>query len=129
MVVGDVKTPDVLSRVRQVFGPVPRGPQPPPVTAVEPPQIDERRLVVKKVGAQLPIVDPRAASSRRRRLGFLKTAPKAEADSASRCLRPSTDLSISHEFAKSKRPWEDELVLRRLVGQALDSFMGRRRLA
>src|SRR5207249_199773 len=57
VVVGDVKTPDVLSRVRQVFGPVPRGPQPPPVTAVEPPQIDERRLVVKKVGAQLPIVD------------------------------------------------------------------------
>jgi len=57
VVVGDVKAPDVLGRVRQLFGPIPRGPEPPPVTAVEPPQIDERRLRVKKAGAQLPIVD------------------------------------------------------------------------
>ena len=38
-----------------------RGPDPPPVAAVEPPQIDERRVLVKKPGAQLPIVDARLA--------------------------------------------------------------------
>ncbi len=57
VVVGDVKTPEIMTRVRRLFGPVPRGPEPPPVTAVEPPQIDERRVLVRKAGAQLPIVD------------------------------------------------------------------------
>src|SRR5437773_943326 len=44
-------------RVRRLFGQIPRGPELPPVTAVEPPQIDERRVLVSKAGAQLPIVD------------------------------------------------------------------------
>ena len=57
VVVGDVKAPEIMARVRQLFGAIPRGPDPPPVTAVEPPQIDERRVLVKKAGAQLPIVD------------------------------------------------------------------------
>jgi zinc protease len=57
VVVGDVRTDAVLARVRQAFGAIPRGPAPPPVTAVEPAQIDERRVVVRKAGAQLPIVD------------------------------------------------------------------------
>jgi len=57
VVAGDVAAPAILSRVRELFGPIPRGPDTPPVTAVEPPQIDERRLVVRKAGAQLPIVD------------------------------------------------------------------------
>jgi zinc protease len=57
VVVGDVKASDVLTTVRRLFGSIRRGPEPPPVTAVEPPQIDERRLVVKKVGAQVPLVD------------------------------------------------------------------------
>jgi zinc protease len=57
VLVGDVKASEILSRIRQVFGAIPRGPDPPPVTAVEPPQIDERRLLVRKAGAQLPIVD------------------------------------------------------------------------
>ena len=57
VVVGDVKAPATLARARAIFGPIPRGPAPVPVTAVEPPQIDERRLVVKKAGARLPIVD------------------------------------------------------------------------
>jgi zinc protease len=57
VVAGDVKAPDVLARVHQLFGSIPRGPDPPSVTAVEPPQIDERRVVVKKSGARLPIVD------------------------------------------------------------------------
>jgi zinc protease len=46
-----------MARVRRVFGQIPRGPEPPAVSAIEPPQIDERRLVVRKAGAQLPIVD------------------------------------------------------------------------
>src|SRR5262245_4756281 len=41
VLVGDVKTAEVLEKVRQRFGAIPRGPAPPPVTAVEPPQIDE----------------------------------------------------------------------------------------
>ena len=57
VVVGDVKAEGVLARVRQLFGGLPRGPEPPAVTAVEPPQIDERRVLVTKAGAQLPIVD------------------------------------------------------------------------
>ncbi len=56
-VVGDVKAEAILARVRRLFGPIARGPAPPAVTAVEPPQIDERRLVVKKAGAQLAIVN------------------------------------------------------------------------
>ncbi|MEK7770294.1 MAG: pitrilysin family protein, partial [candidate division NC10 bacterium] len=55
-VVGDVKAPDVLARIREVFGGIPRGPAPPAVTAVEPPQIGERRVIVRKAGAQIPIV-------------------------------------------------------------------------
>ena len=57
VVVGDVKAPEILEHVRRLFGPIPRGPVPPPVTAVEPPPIGERRVLVKKAGAQLPIVD------------------------------------------------------------------------
>jgi len=57
VVVGDVKAPEVMARVRGLFGPIPRGLELPPVTAVEPPQIDERRVLVSKAGAQLPIVD------------------------------------------------------------------------
>jgi zinc protease len=57
VVVGDVKAPEVMERVRRLFGPIPRGPALPPVTAVEPPQIDERRVLVSKAGAQLPVVD------------------------------------------------------------------------
>jgi zinc protease len=57
VVVGDVKAPDVIARARQLFGAIPRSPDPPPVTAIEPPQIDERQVVVKKAGAQVPIVE------------------------------------------------------------------------
>jgi zinc protease len=57
VVVGDVKAADVLARVRRYFGAIPRGATPPAVTAVEPPQVDERRLVLRKEGAHLPIVN------------------------------------------------------------------------
>jgi zinc protease len=56
VVVGDVSGPRVVARARELFGPSARGPEPPRPTAVAPPQIDERRVVVKKAGAKLPIV-------------------------------------------------------------------------
>ena len=56
VVVGDVDAPSLLERVRALFGPIPRGPEPPPVLAVEPPQPGERRVTVHKAGARLPIV-------------------------------------------------------------------------
>ncbi len=57
VIAGDVKAADALALARRRFGSIPRGATPPPVTAVEPPQIDERRLVVRKDGAQLPMVN------------------------------------------------------------------------
>jgi zinc protease len=56
VVVGDVAAARVHARVRELFGAIPRGPEPPAVTAVEPPQTDERRVVMSKATAQLPIV-------------------------------------------------------------------------
>jgi zinc protease len=57
VVVGDVKASEIAGRVRQMFGPIPRGEEPPAVTAVEPPPAGERRVVLRKTGAELPIVD------------------------------------------------------------------------
>ncbi|HKA63650.1 MAG TPA: pitrilysin family protein [Methylomirabilota bacterium] len=57
IVVGDVKATDVLARVRRYFGAIPRGATPPSVTAIEPTQIDERRLVLRRESAQLPVVN------------------------------------------------------------------------
>jgi zinc protease len=56
LIVGDVRALEVLGRVREVFGSIPRGVDPPPVTAVEPPQVSARRVTVRKRGARLPIV-------------------------------------------------------------------------
>jgi zinc protease len=56
VVVGDVDPPRVLARVQEVFGRIPRGRATPPVAAVEPAQRGERRVVVKKPGAKLPVV-------------------------------------------------------------------------
>jgi zinc protease len=53
--VGDFKASDLLARIRQRFGPIPRGAEPPPMLAIEPPQNGERRVIVSKQ-AQLPIV-------------------------------------------------------------------------
>ena len=54
--VGAVKAPELLEKIRKTFGPIPRGPDPPAVTAVEPPQNGERRVTVRKTEARLPIV-------------------------------------------------------------------------
>jgi zinc protease len=53
--VGDFSAPDVLATIGAAFGPIPRGPEPTPVLAVEPPQNGERRTTVHKT-AQLPLV-------------------------------------------------------------------------
>lgn len=52
---GDFKAPDLLERIRHHFGPIPRGPAPPPVKVVEPTQQGERRVTVRKE-ARLPLV-------------------------------------------------------------------------
>jgi zinc protease len=57
VIAGDVKASDALALVRRHFGPIPRGAQPAPVTALEPPQSDERRVIVRKEAAQLPVVN------------------------------------------------------------------------
>jgi zinc protease len=57
VIAGDVKAPDALALVRRHFGPIPRGANPAPVTALEPPQNDERRVIVRKEDAQLPVVN------------------------------------------------------------------------
>jgi zinc protease len=57
VIVGDVRPAELMPRIRQLLGAVPRGPAAPPVTAVEPPQIAERRVFVRRAGAQLPIVN------------------------------------------------------------------------
>ena len=53
---GDFKATDVLATVRRVFGSIPRGADPPPVQAIEPPQNGERRVIVQRPQARLPIV-------------------------------------------------------------------------
>jgi zinc protease len=53
--VGDFRAPEMIEKVRRHFGPIPRGPEPPAVRAVEPPQNGERRVTVRKE-AQLPII-------------------------------------------------------------------------
>jgi len=55
VVVGDFKAPALLEKIKTSFGKISRGAAPPPMTAVEPAQNGERRLVVRKQ-AQLPIV-------------------------------------------------------------------------
>jgi len=56
VVAGDVDTARVLARARETFGKIPRGPLPPPMDSVEPPQLGERRVQVYKTDARAPIV-------------------------------------------------------------------------
>jgi zinc protease len=53
--VGDFDTKVMLAGIEKHFGPIPRGPEPPKVGAVEPKHQGERRVVVKKE-AELPAV-------------------------------------------------------------------------
>jgi zinc protease len=52
---GDFKAPAVLAKIKEVFGPIPRGPKAPKVLAVEPEQNGERQVLVQRP-AELPIV-------------------------------------------------------------------------
>lgn len=56
VVAGDVDTRRVIARAREAFGRIPRGPAPPPMDSVEPPQLTERRVLVYKADARAPIV-------------------------------------------------------------------------
>src|SRR5574342_204941 len=56
VVAGDVDARRVISRVRTTFGSIPRGPAPPPMDAIEPPQQAERRVLVYKADARAPVV-------------------------------------------------------------------------
>ncbi|MBI4609758.1 MAG: insulinase family protein [Candidatus Rokubacteria bacterium] len=53
--VGDFSAPELLEKIKRQFGVIPRGPNPPPVKASEPPQNGERRVTVRK-SAQLPVI-------------------------------------------------------------------------
>ena len=50
ILVGDFNTATVLERVREHFGGIPRGSEPPKVVSVEPEQEGERRIIVKGEG-------------------------------------------------------------------------------
>jgi zinc protease len=50
VVVGDVDRAATLAMVKRYFGSIPRGPEPPAVSTVEPPQLGERRFKIRKPG-------------------------------------------------------------------------------
>ncbi len=55
VVVGDFNTPKLFAQIEKTFGKMPRGPAVPKIGAVEPKQLGERRVIVKKQ-AELPAV-------------------------------------------------------------------------
>jgi zinc protease len=56
VVVGDFNRAELLPKIQQAFGAIPRGPEPPPVRIVEPPQTGERRVTLTREDAKLPFV-------------------------------------------------------------------------
>ncbi|MFQ5656212.1 MAG: M16 family metallopeptidase [Candidatus Methylomirabilales bacterium] len=56
VVVGDFDRDNLLPKIKKAFGSIPRGPEPPPVRSIEPPQRGERRVVLQRPDAQLPSV-------------------------------------------------------------------------
>jgi zinc protease len=55
VVAGDIGKDELLPKIRALFEKIPRGPEPPQVITVEPPQRGERRVYVKR-DAELPLV-------------------------------------------------------------------------
>ncbi|HEY6085769.1 MAG TPA: pitrilysin family protein [Nitrospira sp.] len=55
LIVGDVKSDTLLPTIKQLFEPIPRGPEPKPVTTAESEQKGERRFLLKR-DAQVPFV-------------------------------------------------------------------------
>ncbi|HSB81132.1 MAG TPA: pitrilysin family protein [Candidatus Methylomirabilis sp.] len=54
IVAGDVKQDALFPKIQELFGKIPRGPETPKVVTVEPKQVGERRVYVKKE-AELPV--------------------------------------------------------------------------
>ena len=54
IVAGKFKTAELLPKIAALFGSIPKGPEPPKVITVEPPQVGERRALVNRE-AELPI--------------------------------------------------------------------------
>ena len=55
IVVGDINTESLLPTIKQLFEPIPRGPEPKPIATMEPEQKGERRFLLKRE-AQVPFV-------------------------------------------------------------------------
>ena len=55
VVAGDFDSEEILAQVRETFGKIPRGPEPPSVGLTEPPQQGERRVSLKKE-AEFPVL-------------------------------------------------------------------------
>ncbi|MDI6853537.1 MAG: pitrilysin family protein [Deltaproteobacteria bacterium] len=55
VVVGDIDPEATLTQIKAIYGTIPKGPEPPKVTAQEPRQYGERRVVVQRE-AQLPFL-------------------------------------------------------------------------
>jgi zinc protease len=51
VIVGDFDTDAIIAKVKERFGSIPRGPDPPPVRTVEPKQRGERRVITKAAAA------------------------------------------------------------------------------
>jgi zinc protease len=55
IIVGDINTDGLLPMIKQLFEPIPRGPEPKPIATIEPEQKGERRFLLKRE-AQVPFV-------------------------------------------------------------------------
>lgn len=55
VVAGDFVPDEIIARIEETFGAIPRGPEPPPMRIKEPPQYGERRVTVRKE-AELPVI-------------------------------------------------------------------------
>jgi len=56
LVVGDFDRTELLPKIHKAFGSIPRGPEPPSVRSLEPPQRSERRVILKRTDAEVPSV-------------------------------------------------------------------------
>ncbi len=54
--VGDFDSRELQRRIEEAFGGLPAGPAPPPVRSVEPPQEGERRVVLRRAGGAVPML-------------------------------------------------------------------------
>ena len=71
VVAGDFDSEEILTRIRETFGKIPRGPEPPSVGLTEPPQQGERRVSLKKE-AELPVLIMNYHAPGRRARGQLR---------------------------------------------------------